>query len=205
MANNHLNASIFNHSFLIKYLLEAYRILSDTYEDLVKLNNRHLQYNENSLRNEIVKFAQRKPKNFSFRWGTERTDLQNDNVRIDISIIYSLDFDYDDEDIFIECKIINNKNVANYINKNGIISYAKCKYSKKLPLAGMIAFVTEGTVSQHIIKLNNKLKSHKSIKTNIYITPYKSFKYHFRSNHDRTKNVSSIDLYHLMFDYVKLV
>ncbi|NOS83539.1 MAG: hypothetical protein HOP31_00230 [Ignavibacteria bacterium] len=202
MLNNNLNASKFQHAFLLPYLNEAYLILSDSYKDLVSSGTKYNSYNENSLRDALVKAAEKKKKRLQFVWDTESRDIQNKNVRIDISLIYSLDLDYVDERIFIECKIINSTNTQDYVDRNGIKSFVECKYCEKLPLAGMLAFVTVGSISKFVSDVNDILKSHSTITTNIYLSTITGY---CQSNHNRTNGASPIDIYHLILDYQVLI
>jgi len=206
--NAELNASVFRHEFLFPYLNEAYSILIKSCSDILRSGKKYTIYNENILRDDLLRIAELKNKNLQFVWDTESRNLQSNEVRIDISLIYSLNIKSVEERISIECKLISLKKCKDYIDRNGIISFVNGKYSSKLPISGMIGFQENDNLNDIIIKLNKLLRSHSNIKTIQdlkYFSITNSFKDSYSSNHKRTKNFPPIEIYHLFFDFKKLI
>ncbi|WP_431211034.1 hypothetical protein ACQ86N_34600 [Puia sp. P3] len=166
--NSSLDASIFSFGdgFHAMYLQEAMNMLATGFSRVsaeIKYND---DYNENSLRDDLVRHIPAKREGIVLTFDTESRNLDKDNVRIDITIITlevlsqpSNDFD---KRITIECKIIG---VDQYINRNGIISYVEGKYASQLSVAGMIGFIFKGSPESVKEAINEKLKNHSSIKT----------------------------------------
>lgn len=115
------------------------------------------------------------------------------------------------EDLFyaFECKRLDGYSDKNkeYVN-NGLARFVEGKYSKKMPLAGMIGFVQGfkkgGNMNSLVVDIKNILNNNKTIKTTKNLTPHKidkKFKHSYFSQHKRKKSLSKIDLYHLFFDF----
>jgi len=206
--SKNINASVFQHSdgFHLTYLSEAYRILIASYSEMLTKNNyTGVSCNENKLRDDLIKIAETKESNLKFEWVTESRNLVKSN-RIDVTLItpYSLGLGFEKQ-IGIECKIVG---VDSYVNGNGIISFISGKYTSQMPIAGMIGFITVPTVKSKVDEINKKLKEHTQIKTNKYLLFYKfvdGFNESYHSNHDREKQLPSIDIYHLMFDCSSII
>jgi len=206
--SENINASVFQYSdgFHFTFLSEAFRILIDSYSEmLIKNNYIGISYDENKLRDDLIKIAETKRKKVMFEWDTESRNLIKSN-RIDVTLItsYSLGLGFEKR-IGIECKIVG---VNSYVNGNGIISFTSGKYASQMPIAGMIGFIMVPTVKSKVDEINEKLKEHKKIKTNKYLLFYKfvdGFNESYHSNHDRVKQLPSIDIYHLMFDCTSII
>lgn len=117
------------------------------------------------------------------------------------------------EDLYfaIECKRLKNtsKN-ASYITE--IQKFVERQHKRfRFPFEGMIGFVEKSSISIDAIidDINERLKTHSTIRTNKELTPFpicKDFKYCRLSKHDRIlPEVISIEVYHLFFDYAKLI
>lgn len=209
--NSSLDASTFRFGdgFHAVYLEEAMVMLSTAYKRLANEIRYGNNYNENKLRDDLVKYIPRKREGMVFTFDTESRNLDRDNVRIDITIITlevlcQLEDDFEKR-ITIECKIIG---VDQYINRNGIISYVEGKYASQLPVAGMIGFVFDQTIDTVKKRINEKLRKHAVIITEEFLNPVRllnNFPNSYKSKHRRMKKLSSIELYHLLLDYSSIV
>lgn len=205
--NSSLDASIFTFGdeFHAMYLQEAMNMLSMGFKRLsseIKYND---DYNENKLRDDLLRFLPSKREGMVLTFDTESRNLDKDNVRIDITIItlevLSQPFDDFEKRITVECKIIG---VDQYINRNGIISYVDGKYASQLPVAGMIGFIFKGSPESVKCKINKKLKKHSSIKTIAFLEHHElanKFPNSYKSTHERTNKLAPIDIFHLLLDY----
>ena len=209
--NNALDASefIFGDGFHAMYLQEAMNMLSDSYKRVCDETKYDDSYNENKLRDDLVRLRPPKRPGIQMTFGTESRNLDKDNVRIDITII-TLEVLSRPEDDFekrltIECKIVG---VDQYINRNGIISYVEGKYASQLPVAGMIGFVFDGTPESAKDKINEKLNVHATIKTIAYLDYYalnNNFSNSYKSTHERNNKLPPIDILHLLLGYSSTV
>ncbi len=199
MKNNANNFQFYKGTHL-KYLLDAYNLLILSYYDLLSEGYDVNHCNENKIRDDIVKIAEKLPTILKYDWITESRDLDKVN-RIDIDLINPLSLGEKEKRLKIECKIVGENS---YINRNGINSFAEGKYSSKMFLAGMIGFIKDGKIENKIENIKNKINNHKTIKTTKNLTPYKideKFKHSYFSQHRRIKPLFKIDLYHLFFDF----
>lgn len=208
--NNPLDASIFSfgHGFHAMYLQEAITMLSSAYSALIEKVVYNDDYNENKLRDDLIRYLPSKRQGIMMTFDTESRDVDKDNVRIDITIItlevLSQPVKDFEKRITIECKIIG---VDHYINKNGIISYVEGKYASQLSVAGMIGFIFEGRPEEIKEQINEKLRKHASIKTITYLERgalENNFPDFYKSAHQRNK-LNPIDLSHLLLDYSKVM
>jgi len=108
-----------------------------------------------------------------------------------------------------ECKRLYGGLTKNkeYVN-NGLSRFIDGKYSKNMPLAGMIGFVQGfkrgGNMNSLVVDIKSILSDDKTIKTTKNLTPYKidnKFKHSYFSQHKRKNKLPKIDLYHLFFDF----
>lgn len=201
-----LDASIFSFGdgFHAMYLQEAMSMLSIGFKKLSSEIKYDGDYNENKLRDDLVKNIPSKREGIVMTFDTESRNLDKDNVRIDITIItlevLTQPMDDFEKRITIECKIIG---VDQYINRNGIISYVEGKYASQLSVAGMIGFIFKGSPDSIKDEINEKLRKHKLIKTLAFLdhNPLDSrLPGSYKSTHERNM-LTSIDLYHLLLDY----
>lgn len=108
----------------------------------------------------------------------------------------------------LECKVIE-KGYSDYVSD--IQKMCDRPYnSPRLNFEGQIAFITNSKYSHISVKdgINNNLSSNRGISTNkfldlINLTP--TFDASYLSKHIRNHNKQSFDIYHLMFDYSKVV
>lgn len=109
-----------------------------------------------------------------------------------------------DEDIYfsIECKRLNQagQSTEKYVNE-GIGRYTTTKYSEKMPLAAMLAFV-EDSAYNYPKEINNTLKTHQSIVTECYLTLRNSGENVYNSKHLKSSDGKIISLYHFFFEFV---
>jgi hypothetical protein len=204
-----LNVNQFDHKLLTNYLCDAYQILAESYNDLLKEKVYYVgDYNENKFRDDLVRIAESKPKNCPYRWHTESRNLER-NSRIDIAIIYSLEVPTNDYDLTIECKVLsNNTKNDDYINRNGIISFANEKYSKYLPLAGMMGFITEGKITEIVKDINLRLKNNTHITTLCDLQTYELYKESknvYLSIHKKSPSKNEIKIYHLFLLFEDII
>lgn len=208
--NSSLDASIFSFGdgYHAMYLQEAMNMLSVGFKKLSSEIKYDDDYNENKLRDDLVKNIPSKREGVVMTFDTESRNLDKDNVRIDITIItlevLSQPLDDFEKRITIECKIIG---VDQYINRNGIISYVEGKYASQLTVAGMIGFIFKGSPDSVKDEINEKLKKHTVIKTIAFLDYNEldsKFPGSYKSTHERNK-LTPIDIYHLLLDYSALV
>lgn len=184
----------------LEYLTIACRFLIKSYSELQNKKYNVDNYNENKIKNDLVKIAENKKSTFPFRWITEFPDLEKNN-RIDIELDTPYSLQNKNKGIKIECKIVGENE---YINKNGINSFIDGKYSSEMFLAGMVGFIKEGNIERKVKNIENRINNHKTIKTTKNLTLYKidkKFKHSYFSQHKRIKPLSKIDLHHLFFDF----
>lgn len=202
---NDANIFIKSKECNLDFLIYAHKILISSYEDLIKNNYSPDGYNENRIRDDLVKIAEEitRQKNLKIDWNTESRNLKKTN-RIDITLSTPLTLGHSfDERTGIECKIVG---TGHYVNRNGINSFISGVYCEKTSLAGMIGFIKSGDINKKIKKIETNLNNHPTIKTIKNITPLlidKNFKYSYISEHERESNLPKIDLYHLFFDFTK--
>ena len=82
--SENINASVFQYSdgFHFTFLSEAFRILIDSYSEmLIKNNYIGISYDENKLRDDLIKIAETKRKKVMFEWDTESRNLIKSNRR----------------------------------------------------------------------------------------------------------------------------
>ena len=110
----------------------------------------------------------------------------------------------------IECKILNNTlNNSEYLKD--IWKFTRRKYIQlRLPFEGMIGFIEYSTIpfKKIIDDLNNKLNAHKEIKTIAFLTNIEichNFNSSYMSEHLKQFDPSRFKIYHLFFDYSKLI
>lgn len=207
--SSYLDASVFSFGggFHALHLREAMTMLSSAYEILAnELTYTH--YNENKLRDDLVRYVPPKREGVLMSFDTESRNLDLDNVRIDITIVTLQVLCEPDDDfekrITIECKIIG---VDQYINRNGIISYVEGKYASHLPVAGMIGFIFGNEPETIKERINFKLKKHKKIYTLQFLQPYlldNNFSNSYTSKHNRDNSLPPIEIYHLLLNYTAL-
>lgn len=108
----------------------------------------------------------------------------------------------------LECKVIEN-GYSDYVSD--IKKMCDRPYnSPRLNFEGQIAFITNSKYSHISVKdgINKNLSSNRDISTNklldlINLTP--TFDASYLSKHIRKHNKQSFDIYHLMFDYSKVI
>ena len=110
----------------------------------------------------------------------------------------------------IECKVLTDTlNNSEYVRD--IHKFTERKYIQlRLPFEGMIGFIIESSILlRNIVEdINNRLKAHKEINTISYLMNveiYHDFNLSFESEHFKQFNTSKFKIYHLFFDYIKIV
>jgi hypothetical protein len=198
--SNSASTFLHNHDTHFGFLKESYILLIVAYEELRDGNYKTSGKNENNMRDDIVRIAEKKETSLKFEWDTESRDLLNTN-RVDITLITEAGLGEGfDKRITIECKIVGENE---YINRNGISSFVSNKYAEKMPLAGMIGFVKTGNTTKKVEKIKQLLNQHTTIQTTQNLEFYectKTFSQSYKSQHQRYAN-KSIDIYHLFFDF----
>lgn len=181
---------------------KAHFILKET--DYIKNNNEKL---ENLLTRCIVQKAKVLNEFYSFDMSRERPKddlltISGSEPRIDIYITAN-DY-FKDNGITVECKVIQDSTINNYINKNGLISFIESKYANNKLFAGMIAYnFSKHTAEDVITKLNTYLllkhptTTVKEIELGSFCTNNISL---YQSKHNRN-SVNNIDIIHLILDY----
>ncbi|MBN1639471.1 MAG: hypothetical protein JW866_10915 [Ignavibacteriales bacterium] len=141
----------------------------------------------------------------------EPAEIDENNITIgyhDIKVIGLTNEFYETEkDLYfsIECKRLNksSQDVEKYVNQ-GIKRFVIRQYSKKMPLAGMIAFIEEGNPLDYKDEINLKLEKSKEIMTKSYLeflSLDNDFDFSYLSKHvKQNSDFTTITLYHLFFE-----
>lgn len=216
MAN--LNASAFQYSIEV-YEIEFEKILVGVTSCYKMMLADHVSVplnDENSIRDILLlnylknRTIKKKCGLTNYRFDREIPEDRTQG-RVDIRILTKNDFEKDEAYYVIECKRIENKNLAGlsglnaeYI-KNGIIRFVTAYYSSYYRVNGMLGFVVEPMdIDANIKNINNLLKHNFSNANTItFLTALnfiKNFEYQYYSIHQVINN-NSIKLYHLMFDF----
>lgn len=191
---------IYNTGTYLDFLKDSYSLLIKSYNSLCSDGYDAGGKNENKIRNDLIKIAEKLPSSLKYEWIPESVDLDKSN-RIDIDLITPLSFGVKEKRLKIECKIVGEDE---YINRNGISSFVSGKYADKMPLAGMIGLIKKGDIVNKIDNIKLKINTHKTIKTIQNLVFYqmnKKFKYSYLSKHKRINKLPKIDLYHLFFNF----
>lgn len=169
---------------------------------------RNLFLSEKYLWNRKLK-QQYRLKRLSFE--PETAEIDENNITLgyhDIKVSGLTNEFYETEkDLYfsIECKRLNKagQDVEKYVNQ-GIKRFVMSQYSKKMPLAGMIAFIEEGNPLVYKEEINLKLEKSKEIKTKRYLeflSLDNQFDFSYLSKHVRqNSDFKTISLYHLFFE-----
>lgn len=169
---------------------------------------RNLFLSEKYLWNRKLK-QQYRLKRFSFE--PETTEIDENNIAIgkhDIKVSgLTNEFDETGKDLYfsIECKRLNKagQDTKKYVNQ-GIKRFAISQYSRKMPLAGMIAFIEEGNPTAYKDEINSRLEKSIEIETNNYLeflSLNNQFDFCYLSEHVRhNSDFKTISLYHLFFE-----
>lgn len=112
-----------------------------------------------------------------------------------------------DEDIYfsIECKRLNSANQSpdKYVNE-GIIRYTTGKYSEKMPIAGMIAFIEDNHLD-YLNEINKVLQKHKTIESEQFLMQSKTGYNIYNSKHLKSKNKHQILINHFLFNFAPII
>lgn len=209
-----MNASIFikKTGTHLHYIREAYKFLIESYLELIDNGYDSKLRDENKIRNDLVRIAEKKNSVLVFQWITERPDLNN-NSRIDILLVTPLSLGDSSKNINIECKIVGEDKYidtpSSFSKKssptNGIMSFLSGKYSEKMLLAGMIGFIKDGDIVDKISKIEKRIEKYHNSNTCEILTKYEivsNFDYSYFSKHIKLDNSSEITIYHLFFNFV---
>lgn len=157
----------------------------------------------------------------SFHYNISRENVIDDlstidgkEPRIDITILGN--HFYQNNEIHIECKVLKDSTINNYINKNGVKSFLDNKYGNNQNFAGMIGYnISKFNTTEIVNKLNHYLLSNhngttvKEIELGSFCNnngeielnlSFKNQHENYMSTHLRSDN-TNIDLIHLFFDY----
>ena len=214
-----MDASIFKND-TIYYLGEFDSVLQlfvFSCEEMILKEKFDLTEYETSLRNILMKKYLIKYKSnfqiYHLNFCAENAEISKDYKTdgfVDIHISNPMKI-IGEEDLFyaFECKRLDGYSSKNkeYVN-NGLSRFIDGKYSKKMPLAGMIGFVQgfkkNSNMNSLVVDIKDILNKQKTIKTTKNLTLYKidnEFKHSYFSQHKRKKPLPKIDLYHLFFDF----
>lgn len=131
------------------------------------------------------------------------TTIENIEPRIDISITTNNGF-FKDIGYEIECKVLKDKTISNYVIKNGINSFIFDKYGTNRTLGAMIGYnFSKFTIPQVTKKINTKLLKEFSNETyrELESSPFCECSLNqYESEHIRS-NDKNIKLIHLFLDY----
>lgn len=201
---------VWGYDMLYPILQDSFRVLYISFQKLFieKQKNPYTKplnvknwYLEDLITNDLVRNTVGIQKQFNYRIQKQQEDYET-NSKIDIAILYSLIFGDNSKDLKIECKRFDN---LNYYFGDGIVGYKTNKYSKELPLAGMLVYNITGQLSQNVIRLNDLIvKKGFDIEQLSQFEIIADYRYSYRSTHSRMSN-SSIDLYTMIFDYQDII
>jgi hypothetical protein len=193
---------------VLKLCIYSYdKLMIDTQEIDLKTSQ------EDPIRNLLVdKYLRRYKDHFSlacliFKKGGEISNPQEGYIttgRVDINIENALNLCDEECCYTIECKRLDgysSKNVA-YVQE-GLLRFINEKYSKEMPISGMIAFVQEFQKKGNINNIVSNLKiliDNCSIHEEFHqhIISY-NFKHSYKSAHRRSENL--IDVFHIFYDF----
>ena len=141
----------------------------------------------------------------------ELNTIDGKEPRIDITVVGN--HFYQNNEIHIECKVLKDSTINNYINRNGVQSFLDNKYGNKQNFSGMIGYnISKFNTVDIINKLNNYLLSNhrettiKEIELDCFCNNNGKVKPkhdYYMSTHLRSDN-TNINLIHLFFDYNSL-
>jgi len=200
------------YDVLLLILKDAFRVLYLSYLNIYsqKLLNPYRKpetakhwYLEDKITDDIIKETITIQKQETYRFDKQQSDFE-DNVRIDIAILYSLKFSDNSKDLKIECKLLN-KDKLKYVIQGGFVSFKNNKYARDMRLAGMLFYNTIDKIENNLNFLNNSII--KYLPSNEILKEEKlfdNFEYSYKSKHSRENN-RPIDLYSCIFDYSELV
>lgn len=201
------NPFAYSKPIQVGILNAACSLLIKEYQNLQSSGFDASDKNENRIRDELVKGANRQkvidPQTslMQFFMVSERPDLE-ENSRIDINIMTpSALMDNGATAITMECKIVGENE---YINGNGLISFISGKYSSGTDIAGMVGFIKEGAIVSKIDGIKTRLQNHASIVTTKNLEKndiVADFEHSYESSHERS-GLSEITMQHLFFDFV---
>lgn len=215
-----MNANNFKkgRDYYINEFNQVLKLLIFSYEKMVKERKFDLKEWETFLRNILLKKLREHKSKFNLdhlNFYAEVEEINKDCTTagfIDIHISNPMKI-LGKEDLFyaFECKRLDGGKSKNeeYIN-NGLIRFINGKYSKNMPLSGMIGFVQGFKKGNNMINLisdiNHILNNSKEIKSTKKIIKHQinpKFEHSYYSQHNRNAKLPKIDLYHLFFDFVK--
>jgi hypothetical protein len=199
-----MDSSIFLYSkdANLPYVTDASKMLVRAYAILVSQGYDASGNNENTIRDDLVRQAQRlKTSGLVYMFSTEFPDLEKSS-RIDIRIITPMTLEsYGKGGITYECKIIGEDA---YLNRNGLNSFIESKYAENMAIGGMVGFVKDGDIDDKIAKIQTKLTQHPTINTIRNLEQYsldEDFEYSYVSDHVKL-DTSEISIHHLFFDFI---
>lgn len=206
-----------NNKFLsiIKLVIFSYKKILEDEKKVQNLNGRDPDNEmalENSITNMLVTYLRENKNHFDldiYGFELEPVSEISDNYKsegfLDIKICNLTNelMSKNIEDVYFtfECKRLNHGKTNNYV-KQGINRFKIEKYSKKVPVGGMIGYseLNYENINDFIIKINNILPNEENL-NNYHI---ENFDYCYESIHER---ISSPDmkLYHLILDYSDII
>ncbi len=219
LRNHFMNANNFNRSKNTKLwiLKKCYEIFIAKYPVLLERYEGH--WNENKISDELVLEAEKENLSLlGFELVREYSNLIERN-RCDIRITTATDIGLNDRKIIIECKIIDKP--SEYIDKkesnkkksgksgktNGIMSFIRGKYAKKMKIAGMVGYNKTGDIQKRIKKIKKLVDERQEDGDMINIQNLEKceiaqdFNHSYVSSHERDGDLPNIDIYHLFFDF----
>lgn len=196
------NMNLWDNHVNVKNLFYAViDLVFESYYEILKEKNYEKYPKEDILRNGLVKQMKKNKKLQCIISKESAVDDENDVTkgRMDITVY----FNYNEENYFcFECKRVSEntwtKNIKQLYINQGLMDYINLKYSENLNIAGMIAFVEEGNISNICSNISEAVQGGCSLCNNI------NYKYVYNSNHLR-KNSTSISVYHLILDYSNII
>ncbi|OQX21695.1 MAG: hypothetical protein BWK75_02635, partial [Candidatus Altiarchaeales archaeon A3] len=100
-----------------------------------------------------------------------------------------------------ECKRLNNNPVlAKEYVKEGMMRFISCEYANNCKVGGMIVYLIDGSVSDNVCLINEKINTHGRLNANDELKseePIDDFKDIYSSKHTRDKCPSPLKIYHI--------
>lgn len=191
--------------------MDAFIVLYKSYSDICILKektpyrkppNVKNWFLEDAITDDLIKEEFQFEKKFDYSFVPQYKDIENQS-RIDIAVRWRVTFGQY-FNLEIECKQLKTINL-DYILAGGITKFKTGKYSKYLPLGGMLLYNIENTITNNIESLNTlierKISSDEKLKEYSIIIDYQ---YTYKSVHKRVNNYN-LDLYSCVLDFSELI
>lgn len=202
------NLNVWKEPIIHNMFYAVIDLIFESYNQIIKEITYNKYPKEDVLRNGLVRYMKKNKKIQCLIMKESAVDDNEDITkgRMDITVY----FNNNEEQYFsFECKRVSENEWTKDINKlyikQGLMDYINLKYSEKLNMGGMIAFIEEGNLNTICDNIVDKVKSKKcfcvkgcNLRTHI------SHERVYHSEHVRINN-TNIDIYHVILDYSNII